>query len=392
MHLSEKKIYAAWKSRFAYPTSPLEGQAAQFLGKISKVSSVSGNQVRSAIQKSKVIIVGDDASLQQHQKMIRNLISHRGKTLLISNRTDEQVKKLGIKSKKLIRRPNISQENTAMAKIIATNEKKYDRIVVWTGHLRISTKPFQELFAKFNPVFVALQSNDLRWAFHGKKGWILADENFYVNLDSSPLVSVDFYRSMDEHFNAHLVDSKKDFSSIQKVLALLLRQKKYRKPKKIISVFDSKGIDQLNSLKHQPHILRFIKERVMLGESAVMPEQKLVLLSTLNQSHIAEEAAHYLRLGHRKNVDFGKPGVVVEEALAFFASLLLFPSRPIPKGGKRKTQWDEVHIVGYYLGFRLWKIWQRSKKSRELLYTLWSMYPTNRHDYALMLSLMQDMK
>lgn len=395
MHLSEKKIYEAWKRRFAYPSSPLESQAAQSLGKVKSVRKTSRITVCHQIKKAKLIFVGDDASLPQQLELIRDMVHNNGSALVISNRTSQQTlhfrKKFKLQKAITIHKKSIQAENAAFQKAVKKNIGKYKRIFVWTGHLRVSSDAFQKMFSLYDPLFICLQCNELRWNFPKYQDWVTIHDRFLANVSTSPLVSVDYYRSMDEMIPNANVEARKDILLIQKILSKLLKQNKYAKPSKIISIFEKNSIHALNRLKFAPNILRFIQTRVMLGESAVLPEQKLMLLSTQNQSHLVEEAAHYMRLAGRQGVDFGRAGIVVEEALAFFASRLLFPDRPVPRIQK-KTDWDVVHSSGYMLGLKLEKLWRRSASSQRLIQKIWIMYPTNRFDYGIMLSLIQDLK
>ena len=79
---------------------------------------------------------------------------------------------------------------------------------------------------------------------------------------------------------------------------------------------------------------------------------------------------------------------IVEEALAFFASTLLFPNRKIPMAGTL-NQWDKVHIQGYKLGIKLLKMWKKSSKNRSFIRTLWHLYPKNEFEAEMMLDMMR---
>jgi hypothetical protein len=147
----------------------------------------------------------------------------------------------------------------------------------------------------------------------------------------------------------------------------------------------------LNRIKNIK-LRRFIKDRVMNGESAAIPSEKMILLSTLNSSHMAEEAAHYLRTAHQDINDYGPAMTMIEEALAFFASLLLFPNRRIPGTKKANNVWDQVHASGYALGFKIWKLWNKSKKSRPVIQKLWKLHPKSDFEAQMMFQVMMDLK
>lgn len=393
--ISEQKIYEAWKKRFSYPESSIEHLAQASLGKIKSLKAIPESKLIEKMKAHQVIVVGDDASSLEHQRMIQHLFGpSQNKTLWITSRPVSQIKLLKKNKMNVVRAvgKNVAQENKAILKSLKNNAVQYDRIIIWTGHLRVSMLPFQQMFKGFDPLFISLQANQLRWNFPRMSGWAIASDQFVVHLDTSALITVDQLRAQDEKISIlSASELKSSFAQIMELIAKLLNQKKYILPKHIVSVFDSQDIS-FSKIKLEPSIRMFLYERMLLGESAVLPIQKTVLLTTLNPSHVAEEAAHQLRTGHRKNIYFGKSSVVVEEALAFFASRLLFPERPIPSLNQKMTDWDEVHMAGYALGKQLWKVWKRSAKTQNLIRKLWILYPSSELEYEMMLSVMLDLK
>lgn len=406
--MTEKEIYKIWKKRFSYPVSSIESQAENSLERIKSVKPISERSLREKIKQHRLIVLGDDATNIQHKRMIQNLLgAGKYKSLWITNRSKAQIAalKTAIKKPSLkifrVQTKNIQSENTLILKLLKANANQFDHIFIWTGHLRVSTIGFRKMFDACNPLFVSLQANQLRWKFPKSKAWVEASRSFIANLDTSALITVDQIRALDEKISILTPEElKPSFDHLLGVISKLLNQKKYVRPKHVLSVFDQQDI-LLSNKNFSAGIREFFRQRMVSGESAVLPVQKTVLLCTLNPSHIAEEAAHQLRTGHRKNIYFGKSSIIVEEALAFFASLLLFPSRPIPQlfeqsrrvaRNQKMNDWDEVHIAGYAIGYKLWKIWKRSGKSRELIKKLWNMYPTQDLEFEMMLSIMLDLK
>jgi hypothetical protein len=397
--LSQKKIYQAWEKRFNYPKTSLENQAEKTFAKVRRISSISATIVEKMVKDHKLLLVGDDATIGMQQEMlIQNILRplKNKRTLLITNRNDPKVfsimKKMGIVIKK-IPRTNVSQETSQMMSQAERSLNRYDHILVWTGHLRLSSKNFQLKFKNRNALFVYLQSNQLHWKFPNQNAWKKIDTNQIAWMDSSPLISIDHYRSTEENGFILIKPQMLQpiFNQMMREISKILRQKNIDKPKKILHVFSDQNIKKIDSIK--PKLLKkFILDRVMKGESAVMPREKLVLLSTLNLSHISEEAAHYLRTAQNKVSEYGEMMSLIEEALAFFASLLLFPNRQIPATTKSHDTWDKIHDGGYNLGVKLLNIWNSSSKNKSMIRKLWKLHPKNEFEAQMMFTVMRDMK
>lgn len=397
--LTEKKIYEAWGKRFGYPFSPLESQARHTFAKIKATRAISNSYILSTLKKHAIIAVGDDAAIGIQQRILIDSILSKLKNkniLIVTNRSNSSI--LSWMKKNRIRVISISNTNVEvqtrqMHSIVRKNSQKYDHILIWTGHLRLSSTKFQKKFNEFTPLYVYLQSNELRWKFPNAKGWRKISNQEMAWMDNSPLISIDHFRSQDEKDFMLILPEMLDgvFNQMLGVIRKQMKLKSVPKPKKILHVFDSNNIHRIQKIKNI-RLRTFIQNRIMKGESAVMPKERMILLSTLNSSHMAEEAAHYLRIASQKYRDFGPAMTMVEEALAFFASLVLFPHRQMPIMKKGKSAWDEVHSVGYELGFKLWKTWNRSKKSRPMIQKMWQLHPMNEFEAKMMLTLMMDLK
>ncbi len=397
--ISQKNIYKAWESRFDYPRTSLEDQAEKTFAKVKRITSISAVVVKKMVKTHKLLLVGDDATIGMQQEiLIENILKpiKNKRTLLITNRTDPKIfsilKKMGI-AIKTIPQTNMLQETFQMTSIAEKNLNQYDYIVIWTGHLRLSSKKFQQIFKNHKAMFIYLQSNQLHWKFPNQKLWKKIDSNQIAWMDSSPLISIDHYRSSEEDGFILIKPQMLPFIFMQMMreISKIMKQKNIDKPKKILHVFDTQNIKAIDSIRSKS-LKKFIVDRVMKGESAVIPHKKLVLLSTLNLSHISEEAAHYLRTAHNKVVEYGEMMSLVEEALAFFASLLLFPSREIPVSSKSKNAWERIHAGGYKLGLKLLHVWNASEKNKSMIRKLWKLHPRNEFEAQMMFTVMRDMR
>lgn len=395
--LKEKEIYEEWMARFGYPISSLEKSVDRNLSRVAKLIKTDEKRVLREIKNRKVVLVGDDASIGTQQEILFNrILPHlkKKKIFIITNRTDRyQLRALRSAKMKVqsIKNGSFASQNKMILSSIKENRGKFDHILVWTGHLRLGFGPFQKAVQRFEPVYIYLQSNGLSWKFPKAEGWHRF-ENSFAWMDSSPLVSVDHFRSSEEQgfvlIRPEMLHSI--FIQMMSVIAKTLKQSKYEKPVHILHVFNHEGLQQLNKISNL-RLRTFLKDRVMNGESAVLPSEKTVLLSTLNSSHIAEEAAHYLRTANQ-TIEYGPAMTLIEEALAFFASLLLFPNRKIPKIKKAATIWDEVHAQGYSLGYKLWRLWMTSIPSRPMIQKLWKLHPQNDFEAQMMFQVLIDLK
>lgn len=406
--LKEKQIYQSWKKRFGYPGNFYEREADQGFAKVRTLKFTTKNEILRKIHEHRLILIGDDALAPFHKLQLMSLLSSaKGKSrALITNRfgknfqKNDEMKALWkfLKRKKIHmitidEASNLKKEEDSFLQSVKKNWEKYDQLILWTGHIRLASKRFQNKFSEFYPLHIYLQCNHLRWKFPKTKAWNMFGDANIVHLDTSPLASLDFFRIF-EAGQESISDSQKIIQQYRKTtekIAGLLGQKTIFFPRKILHVFDSESLDEINRLKSKKRLYRFLSERIMKGESAAIPGEKLVLLSTLEKSHIAEEAAHFLRTANH-NIKYGKNAIILEEALAFFASLLVIPERKIPKGKQSMSMWDEIHWMGYVLGFRLWKCWNRSTNAKILIRKLWNLHPRNEREALDVLQIMEKMK
>jgi hypothetical protein len=397
--LNQKIIYKAWENRFNYPKTSLESQAKKAFSKVKLVFSISNAVVKKMVKNHQLVLIGDDSSIGMQQEEFVQQILHplkNARILLITNRNDPTIFSFLKRSNIVIRKiaqTNFNQETDKITFLVNKFLNRYDHILVWTGHLRLSSENFQNKLKVHNPLSVYLQCNQLYWKFPDKKSWSKIDSNQIVWMGSSPLISIDHYRSSDES-GFVLIKPKmlrSTFLQMMREISRIMKQENFSKPKKILHVFGNQEIQAINQIKSKS-LKKFIVDRVKKGESAVMPNDKLVLLSTLNASHISEEAAHYLRTAQNKISEYGEIMTIIEEALAFFASLLLFPSREIPILSKTKNSWDNIHFSGYELGSKLLVIWNSSSKNKSMIRKLWKLHPRNEFEAQMMLAVIRDMQ
>jgi len=107
----------------------------------------------------------------------------------------------------------------------------------------------------------------------------------------------------------------------------------------------------------------FLVDRMLAGESRFVPEAKAVYIGNIARSHVAEEAAHFLRasLGGPDFFRVGEHefwGICVHEAAAFLGSKIIVPQRKPPvMSSLPESQVDRgevlAHIYGYNLGEKL---------------------------------------
>jgi len=395
---TQKSIYHNWIKRFDYPATKLETQAQKAFQGVKKISTLSKKNLHKSLKNRHLIAVGDDASIgMQQETFIRDVLTplRRGKILVITNRQNPEIllllKKNGV-TVKSIRPTEFNRENAQMAKLVEQWGHRYDHVLIWTGHLRVSSVKFRKKFTDKKLLSIYLQCNALQWKFPSARSWNKINDDSFVWMDSSPLISVDHHRSIQEEGFILVKPDMLDglFRQMMRELSKIMGQPRISPPKKLLHVFDDRSIRFIRTIK-SISLRSFIQERAMNAESAVIPASKYVLLSTLNASHIAEEAAHYLRTAGNKIEEYGEVMSMVEEALAFFASVILFPNRSMPVSNSDKA-WDQIHKKGYGLGFKLVDMWRKSAKNKNMIRKLWKLHPKNEFEAHMMLEVMKGMR
>ena len=428
--ITEKAIYSAWKKRINYPSSSYESAAKLFFESVSKIESVSQKTIQKEILKHQLVVIGDDALvINQTQKMLELLSKSSGKRAFVTNRflqkhqkdinhfilnrlsldnltkkmnltwlLEENFKKIFLELKKrkieiIAIGSRVEKANDLKFLAMTTLVNDYDQIFFWTGHLRLSNATFQKIQNTTDAVFLYLQSNELHWRFIRKTSWQRVKPKTYVFLNNSSLISLDCYSASQDYVD-RMVDVPKvetEMSDLQKKISTVMKDRRKLKKPNISHIFNLRSLKKLNQFKKNKTLLSFIEIRILAGESLTLPKEKTILLSTLRRSHLAEEIAHYMRMFARANYEFGRHSIVLEEALAFFASLLISPNREIPESKKKLSGWDQVHQDGYRLGFRLWENWKQSKKMRDIIRHLWCVQPKDDKESEVILKYLEAM-
>lgn len=424
--ITEKNIYASWKRRFAYPTNKYGKKSSQFANKVSGLRSSSFKKVCSVAESAHIILAGTDGlSIEQTKKMIQILDTGcKLRRLFVTSRfsskqqagidkymnkkmnlekllekiTDNWLERenFGILFRFLQRKKiqvyatgcnDFAKEDQKNIKEIQKKMEGFDQKIFWMGPARMTLSTIQSAMKKRRGISLYFQLDDLRWKFPKSKNWQAMDENEFVDVSVSPIVALDDFNSSMEYDDTLIsIDNFETVSSmLMKKLSTTLGQKKHLPIKNIFHVFTAQSIDQINRLQKDKNVYEFLKSRILAGESATLPKQKSILLATRKLSHLSEEVAHYLRTAHRSNQHHGQFSTIVEEAFAFFASLLVNPNRRIPQLSKKPNRWDQVHAVGYDIGIHLFRAWNRSKKMRKEIRVLWNTYPSNEIESELLI-------
>ncbi len=267
-------------------------------------------------------------------------------------------------------------------------------IWVWTGSIRVAPCHLPSSFRGFNEnaLFLSLDSPETRWHNFMSKGFLRLGSNCFVYLNRSPLLSLELFRAWRTKDGpvlspSHLKTRLFDFIS---EIAQIAGEPAPPKPMKVLHPFETASLKWILSGSISKSVRSFIYERLKRAESAVVPQYRIILLSTLDMGHVAEEAAHYCHLASYHKCRFGPIFSVVEEALAYLASTWIVPGRNERWSEKRDvSSWKTVHKLGYSLGKKLSQEWKKSKKARSMILECWRIRPKNEKEAGL---LWQEMK
>lgn len=430
----EKDIWQAWRRSFAEARiATYETRARKSFSR--RGISVNGSELKQSIKQASVIVVGDDRLNPLHQqealKFLRGLRQNTSKAILTDRfPVDEQSGinrylqgKMGLAD--LLRRLEIDADRSTSpeggvalwlkwmqrhgVKLILTPssgrtlvrrdaqlaieakrlKEKFKTVILWTGTLRLAPSHVPSELAKRKVAFTSLLlgAAETRWGSGCTKGWVKTHPNAYAYVGDSPLLSLEYRRAWENRVLSLVGSSDLEaffLSSIDKVAQKLGKKLKPGKPK----FFHPFEIDSLNDLgikKMSSRTGKFLFDRVLKHESAVIPQSQEVLLSTLEKGHIAEEAAHFLRLRLEKTDDFGPVRTSLEEAFGFLAGRWVDPARTVPSPETPfMSSWEAVHQAGYELGAHLHGVWQTSKKGRDKIRRAWNQrLPSEEDAYRL---------
>lgn len=362
-----------------------------------KGKPVRPGELTRALRKSRLLVVGDDRLVSDDQaKIIELLSSFKGgaETELLTSRARisessgspllAYARKKGWKISTYRDQRSFGETDQKLVKRLQTKTTSR-RTILWTGALRLSPNHLPKLCKEKNieATFVCLEAAEARWESGRVKGWVTFSPDLYLFVERSPLLSLEHYRAWSTNSDSKLSQENrtKAFHRSLQTICKAVGQKLPPKPTKIFSPFELEVFQYLSDRRNREATRTFIWDRLVRGESALLPRERMVLLSTLDEGHLAEEAAHYLRLWNVGEQRFGPIGIATEEALAFMASTWIDPDRRQPlKTGKNLTDWEEVHQAGYQLGALLAKRWRASKRARRVLQEAFWVVPTNEAD------------
>jgi len=130
----------------------------------------------------------------------------------------------------------------------------------------------------------------------------------------------------------------------------------------------------------------FLEERMLAGESRILPDVGLAYFADLTKTHVAEEATHLVRasIGGAGYCDASREeaffGVAVQEAAGYFGSKLivhdrkppLLPRDPAAVAARAHDGEALAHVVGYHLGERLFAGWAGGHVPKDIVSALFS--------------------
>ncbi len=418
----EKKIANAWAQQFSSKKiERYEVNAQASLPRRGK--SVSTLDLRKSLSSTSLVLLGDDRLNPFHQKEAISCLGRwcgKQKTVFLTDRFPQKTKKSiqsflknqttysvladefniqaprpfspeagvevlfnWIKKKKLsfhlVSSEGVSlvRRDRSLAQEAARYLKRGWKVVLWTGSLRLASVHIPRFLDSQDVAYVSLLFgvSQIRWTSNDVGRWARSRENEFVYVGGSPLLSLELRRAWEnrstnlvlpEHVEAFF------YKCIQKIQKKIGSQRSFPKAK-ILNPYELNTLSFLRDARVKPNIRKFLLQRVLSNECAVVPSNRTVLLSTLEEGHIAEEAAHYMRLVNVSTDGFSPLRTALEEAFAFLGSRWIDPGRPVPETtAPFATSWEEVHEAGYRLGAKLHDVWRNSKKGRDRIRDAWN--------------------
>ncbi len=386
----ERSAFTALRKKFdPKPITAYERAARHSFQSIRAFSPADEREVRSWVSKADVVAVGGDALVPQDQKLSLELLSwSRMKGphgVFLSDRAFasgrgtkrlmDQVRRLRLSVYGISPAYSLERRDRRLVAELRRRRMRGERIFLWTGALRLAPDRLPKLMkrAGLDAVCVVLQNPWARWRLKTDRGWTRTGNAFY-RLETSPILTVQYHRAWHER-TENLIPPAGLEVAFHKSLRLVFR-KLNRRGKlpawKIVHPFDLGFFRQAARGAWKPAIVRFLLERCRKGESAVLPEQKLVFLSGLLPGELTEEAAHLIRSLEQSQALGNFSSVVVEEAFGFLAGRWADPHRMPPAGLDPGGPWEAVHRAGYALGLALDRRWRRNAGARSEIRRLWN--------------------
>jgi hypothetical protein len=373
----EKRAYFAW-GRNLLPGTPSRYEK-QFESSLSRVVAVrtTNRELLRAVKSNDVIVFGDDLLVPQHQlRMLKVLqgLQLPSKTLFLTHRAKipHPLRSWLSREKIRVRTTRFSPgsmkgEDAALARLIEAESIRNTKIVVWTGALRLAPShlPKQLGAIQRRCVFVLMHAPQVRWRLDGSSEWARMGRSHFCWVNVSPLLSLEYRRAFHSRVTLLLRPEELE-RKFSQYCSAIVRRTVAPWPHPVRFLWTAFALE-----KWKRPYPKFLVDRLMRGESAVVPKDRTVLLSSLQAGHVAEEAAHYVRLSRTHNPKADAFSVAREEALAFMASLWIDPQRKVPARPKKQTPWAKVHWEGYRTGKELYRKQREGKITMNDLRAVW---------------------
>ncbi len=382
----ERRLFEAWRKR--YGVSSLSSYERRSRANVScRIQKTTLATITEKTRKSSVILFGDDRWVDEDRILINQILRrsgvHRANAIFLTDRSREKNENwptANLPVRRIRASGSLSMMDRRLVKTVHQEWSRGKRVVIWTGALRATPIMIPRLLKSLGISFtsILLESPEARWKNPHIWEWGRFSSDQFVYLGRSPLLGVERFRSrVEEGTSFSLVELTNEFKKRVTLISRLFHGQKVPAPRLILHPFDRKMLEKLCTFPMRPTVRRFIQDRMIRGESAVLPMERIVLLSTLDLSHLSEESAHYARLAPHPVTSMGSLQATVEEAFGFLGSLCDNPNRKIPSRRKARTPWEKIHSVGYHLGEKLGAKFRNSVSVRRRIRKLWRFVPRN---------------
>lgn len=239
---------------------------------------------------------------------------------------------------------------------------KAPKTLVWTGSFKVAPYLYDK-HANKHAQDVVMCLDGLHAYDKSKHPWMQQGVFWTVNRDDT-LLNYEMTRIWMDEVTSYVSLDQLDETLHENMHALstLMGAKEPKKMPRIVHPFD---LSTIHKSKLDQETTTFINQRILRGESAVIPKADLILICQLDPASIAEEAMHYIRTHAFKEKAFGPWVTMWEEAWGMFGSLLADPHREIFDKESRDV-WEDVHLMGYALGKSMFDAWVNGHATEDL--------------------------
>ncbi|MFH1017292.1 MAG: hypothetical protein V1798_03810 [Pseudomonadota bacterium] len=394
----ERSVFSLlWKAFNPCRTDAYERGADRSHRSLREAARVSPEEVRRKVSEAGIVAVGGDALAPEDQEHTMTLLRWsrmRGRRAVFltdrpfgpdggTSRLIRSVRRRGLSVCAVSSDASLSRRDRMLVAELERRRKRGERVLLWTGLLRLAPDRLPKLMrrAGLDGVHVVLRAPMLRWRFETDRGWARAGGAFYC-LGASPIATAHYHRAWHLHSQGIVrpEDLARTFYKDSRLILRKLRRRRELPAWKILHPFTFGFFRNAARGSRRTAVERFILDRCRRGESAVLPEQRLVFLSTVIPGELAEEAAHFVRSLDRRRMPKDPHSLAVEEAFGFMASRWVDPHREVPVAPAVPTVWDTVHRMGYGLGLALEARWRKSAKARAQIRKLWGVELHTKED------------